>query len=35
MEDIGVGWWGLVASLTMVVVTAGVSLGLRRAFTEM
>ena len=29
MEDIGVGWWGLVASLTMVVVTAGVSLGLR------
>ena len=29
MEDIGVGWWGLVASLTMVIATAGVSLGLR------
>ena len=29
MQEVTVGWWGLVASLTMVFITVGISLFLR------
>ena len=29
MQEVTVGWWGLVASLTMVILTVGISLFLR------
>ena len=29
MQEVTVGWWGLVASLTMVILTVGISLFLK------